>query len=306
METTLLAAFLGGGLSLFSPCSALLLPAFFAFAFGTGWRLASRTLVFYAGLCLTLVPLGAGAGAISSFFYGYRGEIILASGVLVMGFGVLQILGLGSGLRVATRFGGRVTDRSAASILVLGSVYGFAGFCSGPALGAILTVAAASGQASRGAVLLAVYALGMAAPLFALALFWDRFDLGRRRWLRGREIGPGSLRLHTTNLISGSMFIVLGALFVFYEGTSSLSGLYERFLPTSATFAAQNATQALGSRVPDQIFLIVAAAALVGVVLWLLAVRVRKERAGNAGGREASSGETDGSGGREGADSWRS
>ena len=37
-----------------------------------------------------------------------------------------------------------------------------------------------------GGVLLVVYALGMAAPMFVLALLWDRFDLGRRRWLRGR------------------------------------------------------------------------------------------------------------------------
>ncbi len=37
----------------------------------------------------------------------------------------------------------------------------------------------------------------------------------------------GGLRLHTTNLISGAMFIVLGVVFIAYEGTSALGGLYE-------------------------------------------------------------------------------
>jgi len=45
-----LAAFLGGVLTLLSPCSALLLPAFFAYAFASRSRLLGRTAVFYAGL----------------------------------------------------------------------------------------------------------------------------------------------------------------------------------------------------------------------------------------------------------------
>ncbi|BAS07616.1 biogenesis protein [Arthrobacter sp. Hiyo4] len=51
-------AFLGGILTLLSPCSALLLPAFFAYAFSTKTRLVARTALFYLGLLSTLVPLG--------------------------------------------------------------------------------------------------------------------------------------------------------------------------------------------------------------------------------------------------------
>ena len=47
-----LAALLGGVLALLSPCSAMLLPAFFAYAFGSRRRLVSRTGVFYLGLAL--------------------------------------------------------------------------------------------------------------------------------------------------------------------------------------------------------------------------------------------------------------
>ena len=58
--------------------------------------------------------------------------------------------------------------------------------------------------------LLAVFALGMAFPLFLLALLWERFQLGTRAWLRGREVAIGPLRLHTTNIISGLVFVAIG------------------------------------------------------------------------------------------------
>ena len=56
VEVAYLAAFLGGVLSLLSPCSALLLPAFFAYAFQSRRRLLAKTVVFYVGLATTLVP----------------------------------------------------------------------------------------------------------------------------------------------------------------------------------------------------------------------------------------------------------
>ena len=54
-----LAAFLGSLLALLSPCSALLLPAFFAYSISSRTKLLARTGIFYAGLATTLVPLGA-------------------------------------------------------------------------------------------------------------------------------------------------------------------------------------------------------------------------------------------------------
>lgn len=239
VEVSYLASFLGGLLSLLSPCSALLLPAFFAYAFGSRMELVRRTVVFYLGLAVTLVPLGMGISAVSRLVYGYRGTLILASGLLLIAFGVIQLLGRGFTIGPLERLRGRIKGDSLASTFALGAVYGFAGFCSGPILGAVLTVAAASGTAFTGAALLATYAAGMAAPLFVMALLWDRFDLGHRRWLRGREVSVGGLRLHTTNLISGLLFIVIGVLFIIYEGTSALEGLYASGGATDLAFAAQ-------------------------------------------------------------------
>ena len=66
MDIGLLGALAGGVLSLVSPCSALLLPSFFAYAFDNVGKLLVRTTVFWLGLAVVIVPLGEGVGAIGS------------------------------------------------------------------------------------------------------------------------------------------------------------------------------------------------------------------------------------------------
>ena len=65
LEVSFAAAFAGGVLSLLAPCSALLLPAFFAYAFTSRTELFGRTLLFLAGLCTVFVPLGLGASFVA-------------------------------------------------------------------------------------------------------------------------------------------------------------------------------------------------------------------------------------------------
>jgi cytochrome c biogenesis protein CcdA len=275
-EASVFVAFFGGLLSLLSPCSALLLPAFFAYAFGSARELLGRTALFYLGLCVTLVPLGMGVSAVSSLFYGQRGVLIPIAGSLLIFFGLMQLFGRGFEIGPLGRLRGRVRGDSAVSVLTLGAVYGFAGFCSGPILGAVLTVAAASGGAERGAMLLAVYALGMAAPLFLMAALWDRFGLARRSWLRGREVSVGPLRVHSTSLISGALFIVLGVTFIAYEGTSSLSGLYTAAGTEEFAFDAQQWIVAATEGVPG--WLLSAAALPVAIPLGWLVFRARASK----------------------------
>src|SRR5919202_701104 len=250
VEVSLLASFLGGLLSLLSPCSALLLPAFFAYAFQSRGELLGRTAVFYLGLCATLVPLGMGISAVSSLVYGHRSALITVSGLIIIAFGVIQALGSGFAFGPIGRLRGRIQGNSLVATFFLGAVYGFAGFCSGPILGAVLTVAASSGSALRGAGLLATYAAGMSAPLFVMAVLWDRFDLGHRRWLRGREISLGKVRVHTTNLISGLMFVAIGVLFIAFEGTSGLETLYASGGATDLAFSAERWAEAASAKVP--------------------------------------------------------
>ena len=252
-DVGVLAAFAAGVLALLSPCSALLLPSFFAMAFASKRALVARTLVFYVGLLLTLVPLGVGAGAASSFFYGNRPMLISVAGWMIIGFGVMQLLGKGFTIPYSQRLSGAVANRTAdgwVSTLLLGAVYGLAGFCSGPVLGAILTVAATQESPWQGGGLLAVYALGMAAPLLLLAGLWDRYDLGSRRWLRGRTLTLGRLRVHTVSLVSGLLFVVIGGVFLRYDGTAGLTGSLGLGDLTDVEFRAQQAVTEWTSGVP--------------------------------------------------------
>jgi cytochrome c biogenesis protein CcdA len=218
-EVGLLAAFVAGALALLSPCSALLLPSFFAYAAWSPRALLARTLVFFIGLLLVLVPLGMGAALASRIFYGHRALLITLVGWSLVAFGVLVIVGRGFILPGAHRLAAQAQSRSLEGAgwigtLLLGASSGIAGFCSGPILGAILTVAASAGSTAYGALLLATYALGMAAPLFVLAVLWDRLRIGER------------LRPHLTltSLIAGGAMIVAGLVFLVFDGTAGLLG----------------------------------------------------------------------------------
>ena len=283
VEASFLASFLGGLLSLLSPCSALLLPAFFAYAFQSRGELVGRTAVFYLGLCATLVPLGMGITAVSSLVYGHRSTLITVSGLVIIALGVIQALGGGFAFRPVERLRGGIRGSSLVATFSLGAVYGFAGFCSGPILGAVLTVAATSGSALRGAGLLATYAAGMAAPLFVMALLWDRFDLGHRRWLRGREISLGALRLHTTNLISGLMFVAIGVLFIVSEGTSGLEGLYASGGATDLAFTVERWAASFGEGPLVSVVFAGLGLLFAGLLVYRLARRRKKKPAEHQG-----------------------
>lgn len=222
-----LGAFLGGLLAILSPCSALLLPSFFAYAFDGLGTLLARTGIFFVGLAAVLVPLGAGVGAVGSAITTYRSQTTFVSALIIIAFGVMILLGKGFNLGFAQRIAGRTPITTRLSVFILGAVYGLAGFCSGPLLGAVLTVAVAGGQAPYGALLMAVYAAGMTVPLAVLATLWDKFDLSHRKWLRGSALRIGPIHTHTTSLISGVFFIGIGVLFLLTAGTANLGGFID-------------------------------------------------------------------------------
>lgn len=242
-DVSLLVAFAAGTLALLSPCSALLLPSFFAYAFSNPSRLVARTVVFYLGLASVLVPLGVGSRAASSLVYEHRTALITVAGWLIIVLGVVQIAGRGFAVPFSNKLHqatASVTERrGAGSTFVLGAVYGIAGFCAGPVLGAILTMAATSATPVSGGLLLAAYALGMAVPLFVLAALWDRFDLGRRRFLRGRPIRLGPMETHSTSLMAGSLFVIIGILFLRFDGMIGVTGALGLADTTDAEFRAQ-------------------------------------------------------------------
>ncbi|HKK23072.1 MAG TPA: cytochrome c biogenesis CcdA family protein, partial [Pseudohaliea sp.] len=267
IEIGYLAAFLGGVLTLLSPCGALLLPSFFAYAFDRPGVLLARTGVFYAGLAAVMVPLGTGAAFASQVLLSNQERLIVAAGWLLVVLGVLTAAGAG---RLLPSLGGRVQGRvagrtSPAAVFGLGAVYGVAGSCAGPILGAVLTIAALDGRPAHGAALLAVYALGMAAPLFLLAGAWQRFELGQRGWLRGRAVQLGRFELHTTSLVTGVLFVAIGAWLLVSGGSMALPGLPDT---TQLDLTAQGWLLRLDRLAPDRLVLTVIAVIAALVLLW--------------------------------------
>jgi cytochrome c biogenesis protein CcdA len=223
-EASFGAAFLGGVLALLAPCSALLLPAFFAYAFANRTALVKGSGLFLLGLCTVLLPLGLLASLAGSLFIEHRQLTILVAGFVLIALGALQTLGVTVPLAIAGHVE-RATRGTAT--YATGVTYGLTGFCSGPLLGGVLTVAAAGQNPLLGAALLLVYALGMVTPLVLLSAAWDRYDLGHRRWLRGRAMHLGPVWVHSTNLLAGGLFVLLGATFIVSQGGALLSGTYD-------------------------------------------------------------------------------
>ncbi len=269
-------AFAGGVLSLLSPCSALLLPAFFAYAFPSRGQLVLRTLVFYLGLITLLVPIGLGIGALGSLFLERRAELSLVAGLLLVAIGVYQLAVGGFELPGTSRLQGRSFGGSAESLAatyVLGLVYGIGGFCSGPLLGGVLTIAGASGGAALGAILLAIFGLGMAAPLFILALAWNRLGATGRGRLRGREVQIGPIRRHSSVLASSVVFILLGLAFIAFQGGNAFGAAYEAFGAADLALAMETRVRDLAVRAPLLLVTVVGVPVAVSVAVAVRVVR---------------------------------
>lgn len=248
------AALAGGILALLSPCGALLLPSFFAYAFDHPGTLLARTGVFYAGLITTLVPLGVSASSLTIFVRSNQETVVTTAGFVIIGLGLFVAFGGGfflAGRR--TRERGATAGTSTGSVYVLGLAYGLTGFCTGPILGSILVLAAAGGQPVRGGLLLAVYALGMVVPLVLLSLVWGRLGERPHRWLRGRDVRLGRFTFHSTSLVSGLLMALVGVVMVVSGGA-----LVESSTLAIAGARAEEWATDLGSLISDELLALLA------------------------------------------------
>jgi len=197
-------AFVGGLLSFLSPCVLPLVPTYLAYVGGSAEAkrgvLIRNALSFIAGFSLVFIALGAGASALGSVLRANQRVLMLGGGALVILFG-LVMLGIIKlpWLYRDTRVQYSGETRTPWGALLLGMAFA-AGWtpCIGPILGAILTLAGASGTLASGVLLLAVYAVGLGVPFMLAALLLDpfmRFSRGFRRYLPWVERVAGAILL---------------------------------------------------------------------------------------------------------------
>jgi cytochrome c-type biogenesis protein len=214
----------GAGVASFlAPCVVPLLPAYLGIVAGEAERSVRATAVFVLGFAVVFAALGAGAGLVGGSLEGVQSWVQRVGGVLVLVMG-LALLGVVRGplagehrlLQAVPRVTGPLRP------FVVGVVFGAAWTpCVGPLLGAALTVAAASGEALLGMLLLVAYAVGIGVPFMLASLGIASSARARQRLQR---IGPVIQR------VGGALLAVLGVLLV-TGAYNHLASYLARFTP---------------------------------------------------------------------------
>jgi cytochrome c biogenesis protein CcdA/thiol-disulfide isomerase/thioredoxin len=198
-----LLSYLGGVLTIFSPCVLPVLPFIFARSDQSFRRSGLPILVGMAATFTVLASLAAVGGAwlIALNQYGRYAAMLL---LLLMGLALIFPALSDRLMRPFVAFGGRLQQRAGrqASVkgsLLLGVAVGFLWApCAGPILGLVLAGAALSGANLYSALLLLVFAAGAATSLAVALLAGGRVfnlmkrGLGAEEWLR-RGLGVAVL-----------------------------------------------------------------------------------------------------------------
>jgi len=201
----ILLAYLGGALTIVSPCVLPVLPFVFA---RTGQPFARSLLPMLVGMAVTFAAVATlaavgGGWAVRANTYGRVGALILlaAFGLMLLWPALAERLTrplVSFGARLSQSPGSGVSGSVGASLL-LGVATGFLWApCAGPILGLLLTGAAIQGASAMTSLLLFAYAAGAATSLALALLIGGRVfaalkrSLGVSEWLR-RALGVAVL-----------------------------------------------------------------------------------------------------------------
>ncbi|MBD3657156.1 MULTISPECIES: cytochrome c biogenesis CcdA family protein [Marinobacter] len=225
----ILAAFLGGLVSFFSPCTLPLVPGYLSVVTGGAVTEASNRLkalwlsvCFVLGFSLVFVALGASASLLGQWLMAYRQEANLVAGLLIVLMG-LFMLGWWSmpALQRDWRLGHTLEGGRPTAAFVLGVAFAIGWTpCIGPILGAILALSSTHANAETGMLYLAVYSLGLALPFLGTALFIEHF----RERMRGFSRWSRPLRA-----VAGLVLVIMGVMVITGQMTRFASWMLSTF-----------------------------------------------------------------------------
>jgi cytochrome c-type biogenesis protein len=216
------SAIAAGALSFLSPCVLPLVPPYLCYMAGVSvddFRAegparpdARRALVaasafFVLGFSTVFVALGAGASTIGRLLRLWQEPLAIAAGVviIVMGLNFLGVIRIPLLSREARlQAGGKPASIAAAYVMGLAFAFGWTP-CIGPVLGPILTLAGGRETVGEGALLLAVYSLGLGIPFLVAALFSGAF----MRFLQRFKVHLGRVEKAI-----GGLLVIAGVLFI--------------------------------------------------------------------------------------------
>ena len=193
-DISFFSALLAGALSFLSPCVLPLVPPYLCYMAGVSvedfrsgmdgrregagkWAVLGPAVLFTLGFATVFVALGAGASTIGGLLRQHIDVLAKIGGliIIVMGLNFLGVFRIGLLSREA-RFQSSAKPATLTGAYVMGLAFAFGWTpCIGPVLGAILGVAAARETVGEGALLLAIYSLGLAVPFWVAAGFSGAF-----------------------------------------------------------------------------------------------------------------------------------
>ena len=209
-------ALLAGLVSFFSPCVIPLLPGYLSYATGLSGadlenarrgRMLAGALLFVLGFAVVFVAIGTAAGSLGAWLIDWKREITVVLGLVTIVLG-LMFAGLLPGLQRDWRVH-QVPAVGLAAAPLLGFLFGLGWSpCMGPTLAVITNLSLNEGTAARGALLSAIYALGLGLPFIIAALAYRRalavFAVVRRHQLWVMRAGGLMLVLVGVLLVTGA------------------------------------------------------------------------------------------------------
>jgi len=224
LNVSFFIAFLAGMLGILSPCILPFLPAYFSYTFKEKKNITKMTSVFFLGFSLVFVILGVIAGYIGSQTLAIiqKGWLVTIVGIFMILLGFLSLRGkkVCSYINIERRF---KNDIPGTFLFGMFFAVGWTA-CLGPILAGILGIGAIIGNIWYSTILLFFYSIGNLIPLFILSIFYDKFNLSESKFIKGKlftlSILGRKYYVHSTNLISGLLFMIIGFVLVIFKGTT--------------------------------------------------------------------------------------
>ena len=205
---SLFAAFGAGIVSFISPCVLPIVPGYLTVITGLdvtseardgqSLRIARHTALFILGFSVVFILLGIGATSVGSVVVDNQDLLVRISGLMVLAM-ALYLLGSvwanAPWLYQEKRFHPKLDRFGPFASPVAGVAFGLGWTpCIGPVLTSVLALAAVQDWAAEGALLLAVYSLGLGLPFLITGLLFGRLTGAFtffKRHLRGITLTSG-------------------------------------------------------------------------------------------------------------------
>lgn len=230
METLIIAslitAFIAGMAALFAPCCiTVLLPSYLGSIFREKRKVLLMTFIFFLGLSVVFLPMGLGAAGLGKLFSRYHDQIFTTAGILFSLLGASILLGWHFSMPFSVN--PKLKIQNTGSVFTLGIFSGIATTCCAPVLAGVIALSVLPNSIFWGGLYALAYTLGMVAPLFLIAYFWDKNNLTPKIMASNKRlsytIGGREVSLAIADLVSGATFLLMGAFILYLAKTNQLA-----------------------------------------------------------------------------------